>query len=946
MKDSDQNQSIDNGRGSGTWDGVERRKMSRYLSEIDVLAIAFGCIIGWGAFVMPGTTFLPIAGPGGTVIAMAVSALIMIVIGMNYAYLMIRKPRTGGVYEFTKEAFGRDHAFLCSWFLSLSYISVVFLNATALFIVGRTLFGDLLQVGLHYNVAGYEVYMGEVAVSTFALLSVGLLFVLHKPVLQKIQTVLAGILLLGSIVITIICLPKVDPALIFSNFGMTGNHAVTVILTIVLLSPWAFVGFDVISLETAHFSFPVRRSKHIIILSIILGGFVYAAMSLVSIASVPDGYTSWQAYVSDLDDLSGVASVPTFYAARSIMGNFGLVIIGITAVAAILTGIIGAYRATTRVLSTMAEDKIVSEKFSNTSFSIVFIMLISIAVSLLGRNALEWFVELTTFGAIVGFGYTSASAFKLSRKDKNLKVTIVSILGTVITVIFAIVQLIPKVTMLETMGAESFLLLSMWCLLGFAFYWRTMTHSTLSDYSEVTTSSTVLFSLLLYSVMMWFAIRVIGKVHAPDIQKIIISNGVILAAIVFTGLLVMLYVQNILRDRHAELEREMIHAEESSRAKSQFLFNMSHDIRTPMNAIIGFTHLAEAENATVEEKDRYLKKIDESGQQLLGIINDVLDMSRIENGKMELYPAPMDIIAAIDGVRDMFAPQMEEKNISFKVSSDSVKDRWVMCDKNRLDRVILNLVSNAYKFTPEDGEISLTLTELVRAGSELEYELSVKDSGIGMSKDFVKEMFTPFERERTSTVSGIQGTGLGLAIVKNIVDLMGGDINVKTAPGKGTEFVIYLRLDAAEEPVNEHGKDSVSYDFAGTKILLVDDNEVNREIAVMILSNAGIDVDTADNGEKAIKMVNSSHPCVYDVVLMDIQMPVMNGYEATRKIRGSDDPTCASVPVIAMTANAFREDEEAARKAGMQGHIAKPLDIDKMMETLAKVLHKKAEVKK
>ena len=158
--------------------------------------------------------------------------------------------------------------------------------------------------------------------------------------------------------------------------------------------------------------------------------------------------------------------------------------------------------------------------------------------------------------------------------------------------------------------------------------------------------------------------------------------------------------------------------------------------------------------------------------------------------------------------------------------------------------------------------------------------------------------------------------------------------------------MIYLRLDAAEEPVNEHGKDSVSYDFAGTKILLVDDNEVNREIAVMILSNAGIDVDTADNGEKAIKMVNSSHPCVYDVVLMDIQMPVMNGYEATRKIRGSDDPTCASVPVIAMTANAFREDEEAALKAGMQGHIAKPLDIDKMMETLAKVLDKKAEVKK
>lgn len=939
METSDQKKKVNTGKsGEKGWDGVDRRRMSRYLSEIDVLAIAFGCIIGWGAFVMPGTTFLPIAGPGGTVIAMAVSAVIMIVIGMNYAYLMIRKPRTGGVYAFTKEAFGRDHAFLCSWFLSLSYISVVFLNATALFVVGRILFGSMFQIGPHYAIAGYEVYMGEIAISTLTLIIVGMLFIMHKPILQKIQTFLATVLLLGSVIITLVCIPKVDPAQIFSDYGMTGNHAVAVIMTIVLLSPWAFVGFDVISLETAHFSFPVRRSKRIIILSIILGGFVYAAMSLVSIASVPDGYASWQQYISDIDDLSGVATVPTFYAAKSIMGEAGLVIIGITALAAILTGIIGAYRATTRVLSTMAEDKIVSEKFSRTSFCILFIMLISIAISLLGRNALEWFVELTTFGAIIGFGYTSASAYKLSRQDNNIRVTISSVLGTIITAAFAVVQLIPKITLLETMGAESLLLLSIWCLLGFIFYWRTMTHSTLSDYNGVTTSSTVLFSLLLYSIMMWFSIRMMEATDSPRVRLTFLGNGVLFAVIVFTGLLVMLYVQNLLRKRHAELEREIIHAEESSKAKSQFLFNMSHDIRTPMNAIIGFTHLAESEGATVEEKDRYLKKIDDSGQQLLGIINDVLDMSRIENGKMELYPVPMDIEAAVDSIRDLFSQQMSEKKINFEVFSGPVSDRWIMCDKNRLDRVLLNLVSNAYKFTPEGGKIAINLTEIGRDNDAAEYEIRVKDSGIGMSEEFIRDMFTPFERERSSTVSGIQGTGLGLAIVKSIVDLMDGDIKVNTAPGEGTEFVLYLRFDVTDEPVGKDAVKTAAHDLTGVKVLLVDDNEVNREIARMILQKAGITVDTCENGEQAIQMVRANSPCKYDVVLMDIQMPVMNGYEATKEIRASEDRTCADVPVIAMTANAFREDEIAAKEAGMQGHIAKPLDIDKMMDTLADVL--------
>ena len=916
--------------------------MDRYLTRVDVWAIAFGCIIGWGAFVMPGTTFLPIAGPGGTLLAMVISAAIMLVIGMNYAYLMVRRPGTGGVYTYTKEAFGRDHAFLCSWFLSLSYISIVFLNATALFVVSRTLFGTTLQVGPHYPVAGYEVYLSEVGMSLAALAAVGVLFILRKPLLQRLQTLLAVLLLGGALLITVVCIPHLNPALLFHTFGTEQRSTVSVILTIVLLSPWAFVGFDVISLETAHFRFPVQISRWIIAISILMGGFVYAAMSLVSVTSVPDGYGSWQEYIANLESLSGVATVPTFHAAHAIMGTPGLIIMGITALAAILTGIIGAFRATTRVLSTMAEDQIISESFSGTTFCILFIMTVSGLISFLGRNALEWFVELTTFGAIVGFGYTSASAFRFAKEENNRRIILSSIAGTGITAAFAIGQLIPKVTMLETMGAQSFFLLALWCLMGFLFYWRTMRDGGLSDFKGISTSSTVLFSLLLYSALMWFVLKLLEEIADEGLHRLVLNSGAILLFLVFLGLVVMLYVQSLLRKRHELLEREKIQAEEMSRAKSKFLFNMSHDIRTPMNAIIGFTSLARQPGTTEEEKDACLEKIEVSGRQLVGIINDVLDMSRIESGKMELYPVVMDITGAMEEIRDIFAEQMQQKEIAFSVDAREVTDRWVLCDRNRFNRILLNLLGNALKFTPEKGAVSAVLLQIGRTDVNGIYEIRVKDDGIGMSPEFAKDMFKPFERERTSTVSGIQGTGLGLSITRSIVDMMGGTIGVTSEQGKGTEFVIELTLPLAEAPAENTEKVMPKkVEFSRLRILLVEDNEINREIAGMLLTQFGCTLDYADHGQEAVDKVRASEPGHYDLVLMDIQMPVMDGYEAARQIRSLENRQLAGIPIIAMTANAFREDEKAAGEAGMDGHIAKPLDVEKMIQTITEVLQRK-----
>ena len=274
----------------------------------------------------------------------------------------------------------------------------------------------------------------------------------------------------------------------------------------------------------------------------------------------------------------------------------------------------------------------------------------------------------------------------------------------------------------------------------------------------------------------------------------------------------------------------------------------------------------------------------------------------------------------------------------------------MLCDRNRLNRVLLNLLSNAYKFTPREGTISVTLWQIDSSEEGFgRYELRVKDSGIGMTKEFAGKVFEAFERERTSTVSGIQGTGLGMAITKSIVDMMGGTIEVITAPGQGTEFVIRLRLalcegaEQAEEDKEE--KKAEELDFSAVRLLLVEDNEINREIATEILGEIGFQLEIAVNGKEALDKVAASRPGYYDAVLMDVQMPVMNGYEATRAIRELPDPALAAIPIIAMTANSFSEDVQTALRNGMDGHIAKPLEVEKMMETLSAVLREKGSDK-
>ena len=385
-------------------------------------------------------------------------------------------------------------------------------------------------------------------------------------------------------------------------------------------------------------------------------------------------------------------------------------------------------------------------------------------------------------------------------------------------------------------------------------------------------------------------------------------------------------------------------AESASKAKSTFLSNMSHDIRTPMNAIIGFATLALDDISDGKKVEDYLSKILSSSKHLLGLINDILDMSRIESGKVVLEEQETDLVTTLQELQSIMEGQAKERKLKLHVDYSNLRDRHVYCDKTRLNQVMFNLLANAVKFTSEGGSIWLTMSQL-EPTCEVEdraiYEIRVKDTGIGIDKAFIKHIFEPFERERTSTVSKIQGTGLGMAITKNIVDMMGGTIEVESQKGVGTEFIIRLELRlqaeagvANEDGTKQHGHAEGGTEFAGKRLLLAEDNELNREIACMLLSKYGFVIDTAENGQEAVDLVAASAPDYYDLVLMDIQMPVMDGHEATRKIRSLENKVLAKVPVVAMTANAFDEDRKAAKECGMNGFISKPINMQEVVQAL------------
>ena len=390
------------------------------------------------------------------------------------------------------------------------------------------------------------------------------------------------------------------------------------------------------------------------------------------------------------------------------------------------------------------------------------------------------------------------------------------------------------------------------------------------------------------------------------------------------------------------LEKALCAAKQASVAKKVFLQNMSHDIRTPMNAVLGFTNLAIQAGGDTEKTQDYLSKIKISGNHLLGIVNEVLEISRIESGQTKLDESVWSIADIVRETDIIIRDQALAKKQEFSIDIWQVQDMYIYCDKLRVKEILVNLLGNAVKYTQTGGSISL---RIIQKPCEKEnfgnYEIHVKDNGCGMSEEFLQKIFEPFERQANSTISGIQGTGLGMTIIKGFVDAMGGTIDIKSEENKGTEIIVRLCQRIAEAPEKSEEQKTISCSpelFAGKRVLLVEDNSMNREIATAILEEAGFKVDTAENGAIAVEKVTYYPEGFYDVILMDIQMPVMDGYTATRKIRSLENKAIAKIPIIAVSANAFDEDRQTSLEAGMNGHLAKPIVVDELLEVLGGIL--------
>ena len=959
----------------------------RHLSPLGVWALAFGCSVGWGAFVMPGTTFLPIAGPIGTVIGILIGAAIMLLIGFNYFYLMKKFPDAGGTYSFTKNVFGYDHGFLSAWFMGLVYLAIIWANSTALPLIFRCLFGDLLQFGYLYSIAGYNVYIGELLLSLSSIVLFSLISLRGGKITSLIQITMALILIAGVVIGFSFIFFKTDSSSLTFKPAFSENYRPVVgSLFIVFLAPWAFAGFESISHSTEEFKFPVKKTIAIMVGAILSAAIAYIFLALIGASSYPEGYDNWFSYVSDLGSLEGVSSNPVFNGIANVIGVPGLIILGVAAGAAIITGLVGNSVAASRMIYSMAKDSLLPEKMGKLNNygvpknAILFLMIISLPIPFLGRSAIGWVVDINTIGVIIAYMFTSLAALKVAISEHNKKIITCGIIGISISIFFLLYFLVPNKWSVANLATESYLMLLFWIVIGFVAFYLMFKRDKSNRMGRNGIVWIVMMLLLVFTSFVWikktiknYSQTAIAEISSASeagyaeygitqsaeeknaflslltggfdkVSNALLLNSLLVLIIIVIALFVIFTILKNVRQSHESAVEEKMIAEQSSSAKTTFLSNMSHDIRTPMNAIIGYVTLAKKDKDLSPSTIEYLSKIESSSDHLLALINDVLEMSRIESGKMELAPIPCDLNILMSEVKSLFDTQMKVKDIDYQVNCNNLDDPYVICDFNRLNRVLLNLISNAYKFTNSGGYVKVDLTEEKKEDDLVYLCIKVADNGIGMSEEFAKKVFDAYERERTSTVENIQGTGLGTAITKRIVDMMNGTIDVETEKGKGTTFTIHLAFPVDSSHIKKEEKDSLlgkkNLVFSGMNLLLVEDDLDNMNVAKSIFEDLGFSVVIAVNGEEGAELIASSTPGTFDVVIMDIEMPIKNGIEATKLIRSFKNASISNIPIIALSARAFSEDIAIALDAGMDGYIAKPINVDILKQTLSDVLLK------
>lgn len=956
-------------------------EQKQYLGLPGAWALAFGCSVGWGSFVMPGTTFLPIAGPIGTAVGLSLGGFVMLLLAVNYHYLMNKYPDGGGTYTYTKKAFGYDQGFLSAWFLILTYIAIIWANATALPLIARTLFGNAFRFGYLYEIAGYPIYFGELLLALGALILAAVICMFRKPATVT-QFVMAVLLFVG----VVICFAAVSGK--FGADGYTpkyapGKGATQGIFTIFALAPWAFVGFESVSHSAAEAKFSLKKSFKVLLVAVVTATIAYVLLSLMAVKALPEGCNSWVEYVDNLDNYSGVESQPTFHAAFAALGKNGSFILGVAALGAIFTGLIGNYIALSRLMSSLAEDglfpkAIAKKKALVPRNAILCILLISAIFPFFGRTAISWIVDVTTVGATIAYALASASACKTAVQEKNNKYVVFGAVGLMISIMFGLEFLIPNILSVSTLSTESYLILSVWSICGLLYFRIFINRDRERRTGKTIMAWLILLGLIIFTSSIWMhqtmnrnmdrynnKVKAYYEAHEKyspgepinddvlehEFQKVDSSIHVaslIQVGLVVASLLILLRIYGIMQKREKIVEVEKKRAEEVSRAKSSFLSNMSHEIRTPLSAIIGLQTIALRDPDLSQKTRNNLEKIGSSANHLLGLINDILDMSRIESGHVTVKNDEFSMQELLDQISIIIQGQCHDKRLNYKCNiADNVKDYYIG-DDLKLKQIIINILGNSVKFTNPKGDVKLTVEQLSEDNGICKMRFTMQDTGIGMDPEYVPKIFETFSMEDVSNTTRYGGSGLGMAITKNLVEIMNGEIHVESKKGVGSTFVVILPLtasdrDRAKETDSESSDGNIEPVLSGKRVLIAEDVDQNAEILADLLDTEDIRSARARNGEDAVRMFSKSEKGFYSAILMDVRMPVMDGLDATKAIRALDHPDAKTIPIIAMTANVFDEDVERSMKAGMNEHLSKPVEPDKLFDTMARLIKQRAE---
>ncbi|MBE6106942.1 amino acid permease [Anaerovibrio lipolyticus] len=797
------------------------------LTLLNVWGLSFGCAVGWGAFMLPGNLFLPNAGPVGSILAIILGGLIMLIIGSNFCMLAGKMQDSGGFFAYTREIMGHDHAFLAGWALIITYLSIMWANATAVIVLVRFTIGDVLQWGFHYQVAGFDVYGGEIIATWGVIILFGLFSAFGGGIKQAANTILAFILI-GGIVILFCGVLAMSPqhASFYPAFDPdVGGTPFLQLLSILMVAPWMFFGYESITHGSKQFHFPTQYMFPLIIATVVSTVLAYCLPIAIAVMGIPPEYHGWNEYINNLGNLEGLKALPLFYSVKSLLGSTGLGILIAAILAGILTGIIGLYRGASYLLQAMAQDNLLpaaiaeETKDGTPRNAIISIMIVSLLIPLLGRTAIVWLVDAITISGSIAYAYVSLCRYREATVSKDSAGKFLGITGFIISIFFFFCPIIPNLLIGTTLNTESYLLLAVWSIIGLIYYWYIFKHDKHDHFGKSFSMCTVLLFLNFFTSSLWLRQMMVTKLPLlrqsgyAAIHEVLNTSSIIQIVIIILILVFMGDIFTIMRQREYQLNIKVQEEQHTSQVRNSFLIGMTHDIGLMMQSIMSYVRLARNTGKEYETikgncpQDRLdslwqaLRHTDSVSHHFLNLVREMGLVEQITSNHLVLYPRATDIHYSLQQVKNIFVIQMQDKNLDFQVDSSQLDNSYVYCDENRIQRMLLNLISLAYDVSPMGGTISVSVTQKGFAHRRLENkgELGVSSR---LCADYELKVNFTADKERMDKLSMDQR----ISITKHLVSLMEGAFSIESSPAAQTEMSIQLTLNLAKQSAVSYTK--------------------------------------------------------------------------------------------------------------------------------------------